>query len=49
MAKARGGTARSERRLPMTFTAVFTQAPEGDYAAMVEEIPGAISEGDSID
>ena len=33
----------------MTFTAVFTRAPEGGYTAMVEEIPGAISEGESIE
>lgn len=33
----------------MTFTAVFTCAPEGGYTALVEEIPGAISEGESLD
>ena len=33
----------------MTFTAVFTRAPKGGYTAMVEEIPGAISEGESIE
>ena len=33
----------------MTFTAVFTRAPEGGYTATIEEIPGAISEGESID
>ena len=33
----------------MIFTAVYTRAPEGGYTAMVEEIPGAISEGDSIE
>ena len=33
----------------MTFTAVFILAPEGGYTAMVEEIPGAISEGESIE
>ncbi|HEV7405606.1 MAG TPA: type II toxin-antitoxin system HicB family antitoxin [Chthoniobacteraceae bacterium] len=33
----------------MTLTAVFTSAPEGGYTAMIEEIPGAISEGESIE
>ncbi len=33
----------------MTFTAVFTRVPEGGYTAMIEEIPGAVSEGESID
>jgi predicted RNase H-like HicB family nuclease len=33
----------------MTLTAVFTRAAEGGYAATVEEFPGAISEGESID
>ena len=33
----------------MTFTAVYTRASEGGYTAMVEEIPGAISEGESIE
>ena len=33
----------------MTLTAVFTRAPEGGYTATIEEIPGAISEGASID
>ncbi len=33
----------------MTLTAVFTRAPEGGYTAIIEEIPGAISEGESID
>ena len=33
----------------MTLTAVFTRAPEGSYTATIEEIPGAISEGESID
>ena len=33
----------------MTLTAVFTNAPEGGYTATIEEIPGAISEGESID
>lgn len=33
----------------MTVTAVFTQAPEGGYTATIEEIPGAISEGESVE
>ncbi len=33
----------------MTLTAVFTRAPEGGITATIEEIPGAISEGESID
>ncbi|MEP6669590.1 MAG: type II toxin-antitoxin system HicB family antitoxin [Chthoniobacter sp.] len=33
----------------MKLTAVFVAAPEGGYTAFIEEIPGAISEGDSID
>jgi predicted RNase H-like HicB family nuclease len=32
----------------MNLTAVFISAPEGGYTAFVEEIPGAISEGESI-
>lgn len=33
----------------MKVTAVFTPAPEGGYSAYVEEIPGAISEGDTLE
>lgn len=33
----------------MTLTAVFTSAPESGYTATIEEIPGAISEGESLD
>lgn len=33
----------------MTLTAVFVAAAEGGYTAFVEEIPGAISEGQSIE
>lgn len=32
----------------MKLTAVFIPAPEGGYTALVEEIPGAISEGETI-
>lgn len=33
----------------MNLTAVFIAAPEGGYTAFVEEIPGAISEGETIE
>jgi predicted RNase H-like HicB family nuclease len=33
----------------MKLTAVFVPAPEGGFTAFVEEIPGAISEGETID
>lgn len=33
----------------MTLTAVFTRAPEGGYTALIEGIPGVISEGESIE
>ena len=33
----------------MKLTAVFIAAPEGGYTAFVEEIPGAISEGETMD
>lgn len=32
-----------------TFTAVFEAAPEGGYTAFVEELPGAISQGDTLE
>ena len=35
-----------------TFTAVYEEVPEADgwgYVAYVEELPGAISEGDTLD
>ena len=32
----------------MQLTAVFIPAPEGGYTARIEEIPGAISEGETI-
>jgi predicted RNase H-like HicB family nuclease len=31
------------------FTAVFEEAPEGGYTAFVEELPGAISQGETIE
>ena len=33
----------------MKLTAAFIPAPEGGYTAYVEEIPGAISEGKTIE
>ena len=33
----------------MTFTAVFEPAPEGGYTCFVEEIPAAISEGETLE
>ena len=33
----------------MNLTAVFISAPEGGYTAFIEEIPGAISEGETVD
>ena len=33
----------------MTFTAVFTRAPDPRYTALGEEDPGAISEGESLE
>ncbi|MGD0929473.1 MAG: type II toxin-antitoxin system HicB family antitoxin [Candidatus Korobacteraceae bacterium] len=38
--------------MEMMLTAVFEEVPEsegGGYVAYVEELPGAISEGDSLD
>lgn len=33
----------------MKLTAVFIPAQEGGYTALIEEIPGAISEGETIE
>lgn len=32
-----------------TFTAVFEEAHEGGFTAFVEELPGAISQGETLD
>ena len=32
-----------------SFTAVFEEAEEGGYTAYVEELPGAISEGETLE
>jgi predicted RNase H-like HicB family nuclease len=32
-----------------TFTAVYEPAEEGGYVAFVEELPGAISQGETLD
>ena len=34
---------------PVKLTAVFEPAPEGGYTCFVEEIPAAISEGESLE
>ncbi len=31
------------------FTAVFREAPEGGYVAFVEELPGANTQGETLD
>lgn len=33
----------------LEFTAVFREAPEGGYVAFVEELPGANTQGDTLD
>jgi predicted RNase H-like HicB family nuclease len=33
----------------MKLTAVFESAPEGGYTCFVEEVPGAISQGETLD
>ncbi len=33
----------------MRLTAVFEPAPEGGYTCFVEEVPGAISQGETLD
>jgi predicted RNase H-like HicB family nuclease len=33
----------------LSFTAVFVEVPEGGYAAYVEEIPGANTQGESLE
>ena len=35
--------------MTQTFTAVFEEAEEGGYVAFVEEVPGAISQGETMD
>jgi len=32
-----------------TFTAVFEEAEEGGYVAFVEELPGAITQGETLE
>ena len=32
-----------------TFTAVFVEVPEGGYSAYIEEIPGANTQGESLE
>jgi predicted RNase H-like HicB family nuclease len=33
----------------MNLTAVFLEVPEGGYSAYIEEIPGANSQGDTLE
>ena len=35
--------------MPTTLTAVYEPADEGGYIAFVEELPGAISQGETLD
>jgi predicted RNase H-like HicB family nuclease len=35
--------------MPFEFTAVFQEAPEGGYVAFVEELPGANTQGETLD
>lgn len=34
--------------MQMEFTAVFKEAPEGGYVAFVEELPGANTQGETL-
>ena len=35
--------------MQVEFTAVFKEAPEGGYVALVEELPGANTQGETLD
>ena len=35
--------------MPMELTAVFREVPEGGYMAWVEEMPGAITQGETLE
>lgn len=35
--------------MPFEFTAVYQKAPEGGYSAFVEELPGANTQGDTLE
>ena len=35
--------------MSLSFTAVFNDAPEGGYVAFVEELPGANTQGETLD
>ena len=52
-ALSRGASLHSQQRpqsqgIPMKFTAVFQKVPQG-YIAFVEELPGANTQGDTLD
>jgi predicted RNase H-like HicB family nuclease len=34
--------------MPFEFTAIFKEAPEGGYVALVEELPGANAQGETL-
>ena len=38
-----------EKVCPMQLTAVFVKVPEGGYAAFVEELPGANTQGATLE
>jgi predicted RNase H-like HicB family nuclease len=35
--------------MPIELTAVFREVPEGGYIAWVEEIPGALTQGETLE
>jgi predicted RNase H-like HicB family nuclease len=35
--------------MPFTFTAVYQKADEGGYIGFVEELPGAITQGETLE
>lgn len=38
-----------EERMQLEFTAVFKEVPEGGYVAFVEELPGANTQGETLE
>jgi predicted RNase H-like HicB family nuclease len=38
-----------ETHMPLALTAAHREAPEGGYVAFVEELPGANTEGETLD
>ena len=35
--------------MPFDFTAIYKEAPEGGYVAFVEELPGANTQGETLE